>query len=81
MYTVLRMFIWLQSPAPVHSCAQLVKCVMKREYDSSSKKSVKYTLRQGDRLSNSSFLMTALQSSRQACHLPSLLSVLANKSD
>lgn len=52
------------SPAPVHSCAQLVKCVMKREYDSSQKKSVRYTLRQGDRLSSSTFLMTALQASR-----------------
>lgn len=43
---------------------QLVKCVMKREYDSSQKRAVKYTLKLGDRLSNSTFLMTALQVSR-----------------
>ena len=52
----------MQSPETVHK--QLVKCVMKREYDSARSKAVKYTLRLGDRMGNSTFLMTALQVSR-----------------
>lgn len=52
----------MQSPETEHN--QLVKCVMKREYNSSQKRAIKYTLKLGDRLSNSTFLMTALQVSR-----------------
>ena len=43
---------------------QLVKCVMKREYDSTRPKAVKYSLRLGDRIGQSTFMMTALQVSR-----------------
>ena len=52
----------LQSPKALPS--QLVKCVMKRENDSTRPKAVKYTLRMGDRVGSSTFMMTALQASR-----------------
>ena len=53
---------YLQSPQALPH--QLVKCVMKREYDSTRPRAVKYTLRLGDRVGNSTFMMTALQVSR-----------------
>ena len=37
---------------------------MKREYDSTRPRAVKYTLRLGDRAGQSTFMMTALQVSR-----------------
>ena len=52
----------MQGPEGLPS--QLVKCVMKREYDSTRPKAVKYTLRLGDRIGQSTFMMTALQVSR-----------------
>ena len=52
----------LQGPGGLPN--QLVKCVIKREYDSAHPKAVKYTLRLGDRVGQSTFMMTALQASR-----------------
>ena len=52
----------MQGPEGLPS--QLVKCVMKREYDLTRPKAVKYTLRLGDRIGQSSYMMTALQVSR-----------------
>ena len=45
-----------------------MKCVMKREYNANQPGAVKYTLRLGDKLHNSVFLMAALQTSRYCCH-------------
>ncbi|KAL0018930.1 hypothetical protein WJX79_001773 [Trebouxia sp. C0005] len=44
--------------------SHLVKCVMKRESAPARPKAVKYTLRLGDKMSNSAFMMAALQGSR-----------------
>ena len=52
----------LQAPEGLPN--QLVKCVMKREYNSARPKAIKYTLRLGDRVGHSTFMMTALQVSR-----------------
>ena len=52
----------MQSPVAISS--QLLKCVMKREHSSAQTKAIKYTLSLGDKVANSTFLMTALQSSR-----------------
>lgn len=56
----------MQSPENVSN--HLVKCVMKRESASTRPKTVKYTLRLGDRMSNSTFMMVALQGSRWVRH-------------
>lgn len=56
----------MQSPENVSN--HLVKCVMKRECASARPKAVKYTLRLGDKMSNSTFLMAALQGSRYVMH-------------
>lgn len=50
--------------SPENVSNHLVKCVMKRECASTRPKAVKYTLRLGDKMSNSTFLMAALQGSR-----------------
>ena len=62
MHKTYRVATCLQSPQALPH--QLVKCVMKREYDSTRPRAVKYTLRLGDRVGNSTFMMTALQVSR-----------------
>ncbi len=56
----------MQSPENVSN--HLVKCVMKRESASTRPKAVKYTLRLGDKMSNSTFMMAALQGSRWVRH-------------
>lgn len=48
--------------------SHLVKCVMKRESAPARPKAVKYTLRLGDKMSNSAFMMAALQGSRCVRH-------------
>lgn len=50
--------------SPATLPAQLTKCDVRREYDSTRPKAVKYTLRLSDRSGSSTFMMTALQVSR-----------------
>ena len=53
---------FLQSPATPP--AQLTKCDVRREYDSTRPKAVKYVLRLSDIAGASTFMMSALQVSR-----------------